>query len=93
MVCGLKQLAIHTKDVYQIAYHFHMCWAKGPPMSTAQNIMVKLSRCVGAKLEKEVKERKEEEKGEVREEGEEGEERGREGQRRGRGGEKRRWEQ
>ena len=39
MVCGLKQLAIHTKD----ACHFH--GAKGPPLSTAQNrstIMAKL---------------------------------------------------
>ena len=35
MVCGLKQLAIHTKDAYQIACHFH--GAKGPPLSTAQN--------------------------------------------------------
>ena len=41
----LKQLVNHTKDAYQIACHFHKWWAKGPPLSTAQNrstIMAKL---------------------------------------------------
>ena len=45
MVCRLEQLAIHTEDAYQNACHFHMWWAKGPPLSTAQNrstIMAKL---------------------------------------------------
>ena len=41
----LYEFAIHTKDAYQSACHFHMWWAKGPPLSTAQNrstIMAKL---------------------------------------------------
>ena len=96
MVCGLKQLAFHTKDAYQIACHFN--GVKGPPLSTAQNrstIMAKLYPLYPAVLGQivgggEGPEGKEEEKGERREEKEGG---WREGERRGRGGEKRRWEE
>ena len=40
-MCGvwIKAIGHSHQRCLQIACHFHMCWAKGPPLSTAQQIV------------------------------------------------------